>query len=420
MNIRRCGLAALLIAATALAACSSSSHSNTTTNTSNTTQSSGTGSTSGTAQGVTKTSITVGGLGFAEYYGDAAIGAEARFNAQNQAGGVYGRKINFIGFKDDQSSTTVDEQMGRELVEQAHVFAVVPVVSITLSAGTYFAQEHVPFFGWGISPQFIGNQWGFSFAGAVTSPTWEITVHGAEIADILHQSPKNLTMAIIGEDSQASAEATAPLVYAMKSIGYNVVYAKNPLPAAPAVVSSYTPYVQQIMSADNGKPPDVLMEVISATNLGLQPALQAAGFKGAMVNYIQYSPSTVGAAKGVYVYLQFASYQAASQNPAIATMIQRIKAVAPNAPLTQGVEAGYFAADQFIDALQKTGPNLTADAFQKAADSMTYQIPNTVGPTPFPQGQTVPTSCGSTVTSNGSQWTVAYAYLCTNAVKYPG
>lgn len=375
---------------------------------------------SGTTRGVTKTSITVGGLGFAQYYGDSAIGAEARFNAQNKAGGVYGRKIKFVGFKDDQSSPTVDAQMGKELVQQDQVFAVVPVVSITLAAGAYFAQQHVPFLGWGISPEFIGNKYGFSFAGAVTSPNWEITVHGAEIAKVLHKSPKDLTMAIIGESSQASAQSIAPLVYAMKSIGYKIVYAKSPLPSAPAVVSSYTPYVQQIMTADNGKPPDVLMQVYSADNLGLQPALEAAGYKGAMVNYIQYSPSTVAAAKGAYVYLQFAPYQAASQNPAMATLISRVKAVAPKAPLTQGVEAGYFAADQFIAALKKTGPNLTAESFQKAADSMTYQIKNTVGPTTFPRAQTVPTSCGSVVTSDGTSWKVAYAYLCTHAVHYAG
>ena len=378
------------------------------------------GASSGTTRGVTSTSITVGGLGFAQYYGDSAIGAQARFNAQNKAGGVYGRKIKFIGFKDDQSSPTVDIQMGKQLVEQNQVFAVVPVVSITLAAGNYFAQQHVPFFGWGISPQFLGNKYGFSFAGAVTSPTWEITVHGAEIAKVLGKSPKNLTMAIIGEDSTASKEATAPLVYAMKSIGYKIVYAQNPLPAAPAVVSSYTPYAQQIMTSNNGQPPNVLMEVIAPGNLGLQPAMQAAGYKGALLNYIQYSPATVASAKGVYVYLQFAPYEVSPTNPAVATMIKRVKAVAPNAPLTQGIEAGYFAADQFIAALKKTGKNLTAESFQKAADSMTYGIKNTVGPTKFPRGQTIPTSCGSTVTSNGTAWQVAYAYLCTNAVHYPG
>ena len=31
-----------------------------------------------------------------------------------------------------------------------------------------------------------------------------------------------------------------------------------------------------------------------------------------MVNYVQYSPATVGEAKGAYVYLQFAPYEAAS------------------------------------------------------------------------------------------------------------
>jgi branched-chain amino acid transport system substrate-binding protein len=407
MKKRWGGTAALVVAVTALLGLSL-------------TATSSAGASSGTTRGVTSKSITVGGLGFAEYYGDSAIGAEARFDAQNKAGGVYGRKIKFVGFKDDQSSPTVDIQMGKQLVEQDQVFAVVPVVSITLAAGAYFAQQHVPFFGWGISPQFIGNKYGFSFAGAVTSPNWEITVHGAEIAKVLGKSPKNLTMAIIGEDSDASKESTAPLVYAMKSIGYKIVYAENPLPAAPAVVSSYTPYVQQIMTANGGQPPDVLMEVISPGNLGLQPAMEAAGYKGALVNYIQYSPETVSAAKGAYVYLQFAPYEVASTNPAVATMIKRVKAIAPNAPLTQGIEAGYFAADQFIDALQKTGKNLTAESFQKAADSMTYGIKNTVGPTSFPRGQTVPTSCGSMVTSNGSSWQVSYAYLCTNSVHYNG
>ena len=112
--------------------------------------------------------------------------------------------------------------------------------------------------------------------------------------------------------------------------------------------------------------------------------MEAAGYKGAMVNYIQYSPATVAAAKGAYVYLQFAPYESASTNPAVATLIKRVKAIAPNAPLTQGIEAGYFAADQFIAALKKTGKNLTAESFQKAADSMTYQIKNTVGPTTLP------------------------------------
>jgi branched-chain amino acid transport system substrate-binding protein len=407
MTKRWGGTAALVVAVTALLGLSL-------------TATSSAGASSGTTRGVTKNSITVGGLGFAEYYGDSAIGAEARFDAQNKAGGVYGRKIKFVGFKDDQSSPTVDIQMGKQLVEQDQVFAVVPVVSITLAAGAYFAQQHVPFFGWGISPQFIGNKYGFSFAGAVTSPSWEITVHGAEIAKVLGKSPKNLTMAIIGEDSDASKESTAPLVYAMKSIGYKIVYAENPLPAAPAVVSSYTPFVQQIMTANGGQPPDVLMEVISPGNLGLQAGMEAAGYKGALVNYIQYSPETVAAAKGAYVYLQFAPYESAPTNPAIATLIKRVKAIAPKAPLTQGIEAGYFAADQFIDALQKTGKNLTAESFQKAADSMTYGIKNTVGPTTFPLGQTVPTSCGSTVTSNGTSWQVSYAYLCTKAVHYTG
>lgn len=118
------------------------------------------------------------------------------------------------------------------------------------------------------------------------------------------------------------------------------------------------------------------------------------------------------------VVLQFAPFEAAKTNPAIALMIKRVHKISASAPLTQGIEAGYFAADQFIDALRKAGRNLTAERLQQVADHMTYGIKNTVGPTHFPRGQTVPTSCGSTVTSNGTSWEVAYPYLCTNAVKY--
>jgi hypothetical protein len=80
MKKRWGGTAALVVAVTALLGLSL-------------TATSSAGASSGTTRGVTSKSITVGGLGFAEYYGDSAIGAEARFDAQNKAGGVYGRKI---------------------------------------------------------------------------------------------------------------------------------------------------------------------------------------------------------------------------------------------------------------------------------------------------------------------------------------
>ncbi len=409
--------AVLLVGTGGLAACSSSTKSN----------ASGGGSPTtgvavaagGTTRGVTATSITVGGLGINAYYGDAAIGAQARFAAQNASGGVYGRKINFIGFKDDQASPTVNTQVGKELVEQDNVFAVVPVITTVLGAGQYFGQQHVPFFGWGIAPQFENDPYAFAFNGANTNPVYQITVHGAEIAQVLGKSPKNLTLGIIGEDSTAASQSIAPLRYAMQSIGFNVVYAASPLPTAPAVVGDYTPFANALMTANHGQPPDAVLEVIGPSNLGLQPAMQRAGYKGALINFIQYSPASAAQAKGIYAYVGFAP-ATASSTPGVAQMIQEVHAISPNAPITQTVESGWVSADLFVQALKAAGKNLTAEALQQAASKMTYEIPNMVGPTTWPTAYSQATSCGVLMYSNGSEWTLAHPYECTASVKYPG
>jgi hypothetical protein len=44
-------------------------------------------------RGVTATSIKVGGLGYSYLYGDADIGAKARFQRANDTGGVNGRRL---------------------------------------------------------------------------------------------------------------------------------------------------------------------------------------------------------------------------------------------------------------------------------------------------------------------------------------
>src|SRR6185312_2392779 len=51
--------------------------------------------------GVSATSIKVAGLGDAFVYGGADVGAKARFQRANDAGGVHGRTIDYAGFTDD-------------------------------------------------------------------------------------------------------------------------------------------------------------------------------------------------------------------------------------------------------------------------------------------------------------------------------
>lgn len=117
--------------------------------------------------GVTSTSVTVGGLGYAGAYGDAAVGAQALFDVVNRAGGVHGRRIDFVGSTDDQGTPAVDAAAGRQLVSGRQVLAVVPTVTPYFSAAPILAQAQLPAFGWGLSTGFCDNWYTFAITGCL-------------------------------------------------------------------------------------------------------------------------------------------------------------------------------------------------------------------------------------------------------------
>ena len=135
----------------------------------------------GRTRGVTDTSIKVGGLGYSFVYGGADIGAKARFQRANDAGGVNGRTIDYLGFTDDGGDPTAGTAAATKLVEQDGVFAVVPTVTPDLAASTYLVDQKVPYFGWALSSNFCGNPYGFGFTGCpvpknATSNAWPLLI----------------------------------------------------------------------------------------------------------------------------------------------------------------------------------------------------------------------------------------------------
>src|SRR6266542_5640008 len=120
-------------------------------------------------RGVTDTTITLGGLGYAGFYQDSAVGAQARFDKANNNNEIPGgRKINFLGFRDDGSDQNKDLDEGRKLVQDDQIFAAVPVITPFLGASDFFAQNKTPFIGWGISSGFCENPFCFGFSGCLT------------------------------------------------------------------------------------------------------------------------------------------------------------------------------------------------------------------------------------------------------------
>ena len=369
-------------------------------------------------RGVSPTSIKVGGLGDAQRYVGADIGAKARFARANAAGGVNGRTFDYIGFRDDKGVGQANQQLGAELVEQDQVFAVVPTITADLGAVKTFTDQKVPYFGWALSSNFCGNTYGFGFTGCLFPPGGKTTsdAWGLVVKQALGATPN--PTAVLFTENTASGQVVLPgLTAGVKSAGVTVAAATNSLPV-PAV-GDYEGLANSVLNAKGGQPADAVFVVGGYSNVvQLQQALRTAGYAGLFTDAIEYDPDLIASSTATAVMLQTAALESAPTNPAMAQLVADVRAVAPDASIDLAIVAGYFSADLFIAAVQRGGKNLTLAGFLKKANKgFTYAVPNTVGPTTFPAAHNEPTPCGSLVRSDGSAYVVLVPYTCGKVVR---
>jgi hypothetical protein len=199
-----------------------------------------------------------------------------------------------------------------------------------------------------------------------------------------------------------------------------VVYKQASVPAAPAVVTDYSPFVQALMTSNGGQPPDVIFVTLSSTpTFGLSRALTQAGFKGISTNAVLYAPQVVSLGNGWSVFTQFATPE--STAPAMKKVVATLNAAGiATADIGQPALAGYFSADQFIAILKKVGKNLTPERFSQVASKFTYEIPDVIGPTVYPASFKAGAPCGQMVTSNGTAFVVSSPYGCFDLLTQKG
>src|SRR5580704_15958455 len=157
-----------LVVALATAACSSSSKSkaaSTATTAKSTSASTSTGTTAGSGG-----DIVVEGLAQLAFYPGVDTAFQARITRFNNAGGLNGRKIKFLGVQDTGTDPAKALSEAQAVILKDHVFAVAPIASeVVLAPVTDFiVQNHVPYFGWAISPNWCNNNWGFGVNGCLT------------------------------------------------------------------------------------------------------------------------------------------------------------------------------------------------------------------------------------------------------------
>jgi ABC-type branched-subunit amino acid transport system substrate-binding protein len=365
-------------------------------------------------RGVTDTTITIGGVGQLARYATADVGAKARFQRANAEGGVNGRTFNYVGMRDDSGIGATNAQVASTLVQQDKVFALVPVITPDVGAVPDLLSGHVPYFGWAVSSNFCGNQWGFSFTGCMFPPGGATTSNawGVLVAQTFGEKAAGKTAAIVTENTDSGKYFVATVTAGAKDAGLKVVSGASPLPV-PAV-ADYDAIAKELLAADNGAAPDAIFVVAGYPNVAqLRQAVRAAGYRGVFTDTVEYEPTLVGAATGSLVFTPTAAVESASTNPAMAQLVADVKAVAPGQPIDQSVIAGYWSADLLIAAVTRAGRNLTPESLVKKANSkFTYKVPGTVGPVRFPEGHREPAPCGSLVQSTGSAFVVAAPYAC--------
>jgi ABC-type branched-subunit amino acid transport system substrate-binding protein len=376
-------------------------------------------------RGFSNGTVSVAGMGIAAQFDpDASIGAKARFERFNSDNELKGVKIDYKEFADDNQDPTKSLAEARRLVTQVGVFAIVPDLSDT-NPGAFLNGQHVPYFGWAFddtycsaSPSTGTKLYGFGFNGCLV-PAHPKNMPGTG-ADQLYKYVKEKTgksqptVALFSTDTQAGRDSTGFQASAYQGAGFKVVYSKGEIPPPP--VADYTPYVQKLMTADSGKPPDAMVCLLATQCINTYSLIKAGGYSGVFWSAL-YDPRLVTLFNGAVSLASFNPPEAPT--PATQQMQKDIDAIKSGAQLTSGTVAGYLSAEFFVQALKKAGSSPTPEKVQAAASKMNYQVKGLIGPTKYPDSHVIPTpSCGALVLSDGAKFSVVEPYGCSTKT-YP-
>lgn len=377
-------------------------------------------------RGVTDTEITIAGLGPLTSqqggYPGVDTGAKARFERANREGGIAGRKIKFIGFEDDGEDPSKNLDLARQLVQQDNVFAVSPAVGQSWLPPTtdFLQQNEVPFVGWGVMPGFCGNSFGFGFDGCSVNPDPKVANTGMTQGIVeLEGLGEGSTVAVQSFDNEAGRASKIQVEATLKAAGIDVVYSDAKIPTTD--VADFTPFVQKIMTSADGDAPDAVLMMTQFTNsIGLTGALKAAGYEGATMNYVTYTPELLDSKQvadsldGTYVLAKLLPQEFGGT--AIEQMKEDLKAIGEDEEIGTFTSVGYWSADVTIQMLEKVGRDLTPETFDEVINGgFIYEPqgePFGIGPVEFPRDHDQAMPCGAILQVEGTEYVPVVPLTC--------
>lgn len=330
----------------------------------------------GHSQGVSATEIKVGGLGsatgpLAAQYAPIEKGVRAYLDMVNEAGGVNGRKITWVGFRDDATNPSQNVSQSRALVEQDKVFAIVGVAAPIFPGGEYLAQTGIPTFGWNVNDEWELGPNMFGEKGS--------------FLDILDPGPalpflaKKLGLtkvALLAYGVTQSADCAKGQAKRFREFGMDVVLEDTSLPFGATDIS-----------ADIQKMKDAGVQFVTTCmdpsgNTLVSRSLKRAG----MNDVVQYWPNgydqetlnQFGAEMdGVYLSSFFVPFELASTSKGMTKYLAEMKKRYPDVdPRQEVVLAGWIDADEFVTGLRAAGKNPTWENVIASVNKITRYTAN--------------------------------------------
>ena len=329
-------------------------------------------STAGNTAGVGIGRIVVGGIAsltgpLPADFAPAIVGAQAYFDTVDANGGVNGRLIDFADRIDDQSNPSTDAAAARTLVEQDHVFAVVPVATPSFAGGPFLASHDVPTFGLNVNPNadwagpsMFGNTGSYTdFKGAQLQAAYLAEQHHVKDAAVIAY---NIAQSVQGCDS---------VVYAFRKYGVHLAFKDLSVPVPAFNLNADVTR----MKADHV---DMVVSCLDLTgNVLLANTMQQQGLTGVTQFWFDgYDESALrqfhSSMQGVYFFLSNVPFEVTALDPGrypgMDDFIAALKQYEPHTAPGEAALAGWQSADLFVDGLKMIGRGRDAHPAHRRAE----------------------------------------------------
>ena len=317
--------------------------------------------------GVTRTEIRVGGVttgGLGGRYASAFDGVQAAFDVINERGGVFGRRLVLARRLDDHGLASENIAANRRLIEDHHVFSVLPESTRIFAGAKYLAVAGTPTFGWNVNTEWSEAANLFGDRGSYSCGTCS-AVAPAYVANRLQLT----TAAVLAGEEPASPSCGVGLESGLDRFGV----------AIPVVDTAFTGDPEHL-DADVHDMQEAGVQLVATCGIGvddlarLARALRRDGLDAAQI-YASgtYDPAALTRAgkslDGMIAGIGFVPWEAPARPSGTQAFVGAMKRRGQRP--TEAAQAGWVGAGLLVEGIRAAGRRFTQASVVAAINAIT-------------------------------------------------